>query len=426
MSDQRRERARTALRGAEYRPLWATARRRLERNGLTLVGTPLRLDGLDHDERVAIAGLLGVSAAGDQPLKVRLDVLDPTLRRGAAAIGLIEWLELLDGPLQNRPAERSQSRAAAEDAWEATEAHPVLADRPELVGWLAHVRRRGVATRLAGSAPAGARLVAQALDVVSKLPVHNHMLAALAAEHTGDAHALDRDQPLATILNGALEALSPDDLAEVDDRGGLADAYFWRRRWARFGVICDELSVSVLALNLPTDGSELIAGMLAEHRLFGEPVRLTLRQLGDTVLEAPSGTLVRVCESPAVMAHAATTLERDAAPLVCVEGVPNTAAWALLDLLAADGCRFAYHGDFDWGGLRIARSVIDRYGAEPWRFQRDDYLAAASLGRLSLGPPPTGAVASWAPGLVDAMTEADVAIHEEQVLDDLLADLAGS
>jgi len=60
------------------------------------------------------------------------------------------------------------------------------------------------------------------------------------------------------------------------------------------------------------------------------------------------------------------------------------------------------------------------------RFQRDDYLAAASLGRLSLGPPPTGAVASWAPGLVDAMTEADVAIHEEQVLDDLLADLAGS
>ena len=71
-------------------------------------------------------------------------------------------------------------------------------------------------------------------------------------------------------------------------------------------------------------------------------------------------------------------------------------AWALLDLLAADGCRFAYHGDFDWGGLRIARSVIDRYGAEPWRFQRDDYLAAASLGRLSLGPPPTGAVAQWA------------------------------
>lgn len=82
MSDQRRERA-IPLRGAEYRPLWATARRRLERNGLTLVGTPLRLDGLDHDERVAIAGLLGVSAAGDQPLKVRLDVLDPTLRRGA-------------------------------------------------------------------------------------------------------------------------------------------------------------------------------------------------------------------------------------------------------------------------------------------------------------------------------------------------------
>ena len=37
--------------------------------------------------------------------------------------------------------------------------------------------------------------------------------------------------------------------------------------------------------------------------------------------------------------------------------------------------------------------------------------------------PGAGATAPWAPGLVEAMTAHNVAIHEEQVLDDLLADL---
>jgi uncharacterized protein (TIGR02679 family) len=422
----------------EYEPLWAAARRRLERNGLRLEGTVLRLGELTDGQRRAIAGLMGTSAAADRPPKVRLEALDQTLRRGAASVGLIEWLELVGGPLQNRPARRSQERAASEEAWRTTSDHPVLADRPELFEWLAHVRRRGLATRVAGSAPGGARLVAQALDVVSRLPLHNVTLAALAAEVTGDAHALDRGKPLATILSGALNTVDvgvplPNGVdpsgdehlhGEPADGGVGAPASDWRRRWARFGVICDELSVSVLALNVPARGTNLIAGTLSDHGSWGEPVRLTLRQLSDAVLQVSAGTLVRICENPSVMAHAATTLEGDAAPLVCVEGVPNTAAWALLDLLAADGCRFAYHGDFDWGGLRIATSVIDRYGAEPWRFGRDDYRSAVERGRLPLGSPPTGASAAWSRGLVDAMSEADTAVHEELVLDDLLADLA--
>ena len=60
MSDERRESARSKLRGTDYWPLWAKALRRLERNGLSLEGTPLRLDGLEPDQRRAIAGLLGL------------------------------------------------------------------------------------------------------------------------------------------------------------------------------------------------------------------------------------------------------------------------------------------------------------------------------------------------------------------------------
>lgn len=52
----------------------------------------------------------------------------------------------------------------------------------------------------------------------------------------------------------------------------------------------------------------------------------------------------------------------------------------LLDALAATGCRFAYHGDFDWPGIALANRVIRRYEALPWRMGTADYerLAAHS------------------------------------------------
>jgi len=45
------------------------------------------------------------------------------------------------------------------------------------------------------------------------------------------------------------------------------------------------------------------------------------------------------------------------------------------------GCRrrrLRYHGDFDWGGLTIGNFVMREFGAEPWRFGKTDYLAAAA------------------------------------------------
>ena len=212
---------------------------------------------------------------------------------------------------------------------------------------------------------AGAELARRVLDVMAALPAHNVTLAQLAAQLTGDAHALDRDQALGRLSDAAIRVIDEaNDLPDAgDDNGPNGDvpaAYGWRRRWARQGVICDELSVSALALNLPASGEGLTSGVVFNHRRCGEPVRLTLRQLGDAKLEVPPGTLVRICENPSVLAHAATTLEGEAAPLVCVEGQPNSAVLALLNLLAADGAEFAYHGDFDWGGLRIATTVIER------------------------------------------------------------------
>ena len=122
-------------------------------------------------------------------------------------------------------------------------------------------------------------------------------------------------------------------------------------------------------------------------------------------------------------------------PLVCVGGQPSAAGWRLLDLLAAGNAGFRYHGDFDWGGIRIAdavrrRAAPSRSHWEPWRYDRDSYEAAATAmlaahdaaapPRLTGEPLPT----PWDPDLATAMARLDLRVEEELFLDTLLADLA--
>jgi uncharacterized protein (TIGR02679 family) len=89
--------------------------------------------------------------------------------------------------------------------------------------------------------------------------------------------------------------------------------------------------------------------------------------------------------------------------------------------LARAGAGLVYHGDFDWGGVHIANGVMRRHGAVPWRFSTADYLAREGGTPLRGRPAP----AIWDPALAPAMQRRARRLHEEQVIDDLIADLAG-
>jgi uncharacterized protein (TIGR02679 family) len=130
--------------------------------------------------------------------------------------------------------------------------------------------------------------------------------------------------------------------------------------------------------------------------------------------------IIHVCENPSVVSTAADRLGVQSAPLVCVEGQPRTGARLLLAQLAAAGARLMYHGDFDWGGIRIGNVVIGRHGAQPWRFASADYQATRG-GRALAGTP---VEARWDSTLAGAMRTAGRAVHEEHVMSDLLSDLA--
>jgi uncharacterized protein (TIGR02679 family) len=378
--------------------------RRTVRGAVTLSrATPAQRDAVDR--------LLGRRASGGSSITVRLEDLEGLLREAGICDTLSEAVEALTGPLIDGRARR----LAMEAAWAG-----VFADvdhggrRP----WLHELRTTGILKRLCRNDPAVARtLLARALQVERRLPAPGVPLAELAAAVTGDSHALDPGTPLGTVAVRIAAAV-----AKVEARDGSEG---WREVWTAAGVLCDELSAPVLTLNLPAGGETLTDRALRLHAGAGEPYRVTGRQL---LREPPAfgaalaGRTVYVCENPTVLAAAANRLGAHGAPLVCVEGQPRTAARVLLDRLAAAGVRLAYHGDFDWAGIAIANAVMRRHGAVPWRLSAADYRAARG-GRALRGRPEA---AAWDAALAGAMLEVGRAVHEEEVLDALLADLAAA
>ncbi len=338
--------------------------------GRPLTGT-VTLTGATAEQRRAAERLTGRPPRSATSLSVSLPELDRVLREsGAAPGGLAEAVELLTGPLRDR----NRDRLAAASAWAAAFAplDDAVAGRAELAGWRGWLDATGVVRRLAPAPDLALVLLSQVAAVLRRLPARGTPIGRLAAECCGDAHALDDGRPGGTLALSAVRALAGLPFAaEVS-----ADSR--RTAWARVGVHLDDLSSLVLCLGLPGDTGTALGRLLAVQREAGQPAVLTLRQLRCHDAALPAG-LVRVCENPVVVAAAADELGRGCPPLVCVGGQPSAAGWRLLDLLAAGGAEFRYHGDFDWGGVRIASAVrerVQRWG--PWRYDRDAYEAAAA------------------------------------------------
>jgi uncharacterized protein (TIGR02679 family) len=368
--------------------------------------------------RDRVAALLGELRRPTGDVPVSLVRLDGALRASRFGIGLIEALEALDGlPVRDRRAERAAVRGNLAAARHELAAHPAVRDHSELVQWVDGLDIRGLIAPSPGRSPA-----LLALNVLAQLPADGVNRAQLAHRVVGEAHALDDDAPLGRLVVRGIAALLGADVP--------ADATGRRELWEAAGVVSNPLTCHVLVLNLPMAGDGRIARRLRASAAEGMAERLLLSQLHAEPLDATplAGRIVRVCENPVVTERAEAALGRTAAPLICVEGWTNSAAARLLRAVHDAGARLAYHGDFDWPGVRIAAGITARFPAAPWRFRAADYLAAVngvdgSRGRLPLldgQPAPT----PWDPALAEAMAQAGMVVEEEAVLADLLTDLA--
>jgi len=424
------ERLRRLLGGPQLAGLRQRLRARYERGAAGVAFTLTRLTPL---ERRALAGLLGRTLKVGDSMRVQAAHLDEAIARAGLASDLRAALELLDGPVHDRRAQR----LAAEHTWQAMLA---CVAQPQLAALLSNAVGAGLLKRLCGSDPALATtLLSQAQRVLMKLPGRGISLARLAAEALGDSHGLDAGRPVATLVlrawgSGASLDSPPDSPGRPSDACGST-----REQWARLGVTINELALPALCLNLPVRGNAngdgpsasstassivALAGTLARGLAApGEPVHLSLRRL---LRRPPSwdavGRDVFVCENPNVVAIAADQLGATCAPLVCTDGMPAAAQQTLLTQLAAAGARLRYHGDFDWPGLSIGNFVMREFAAEPWRFGAADYLGACAGGTLTL-PAQDRVEARWDDRLTAAMAQQALAVHEEALVETLLADL---
>lgn len=407
------DRLRRLLGKPELAWLLTRLRKRLE-SGRPLTGV-VTLPKADPDQRRTVEQLLGRRAGGGTSVSVSLDDLDAMLRTNGAAPSLADAVRAVVGDVPDRVGQEAAARAA----W-ATALAPAddLAERRYSVQpWRDWLTSTGIVRRLKPVPEDAADLVAHAVRVIDDLPSPGVALGVLAARHTNDAHALDDGSPLATLVLAAARVL---DGQPPTGTGQAADR---RAAWSAVGVHRDELSSTVLCLGLPGGADSLVARVLGLAREAGEPCVLTLRQLGRDPVLGVGARRVWICENPIVVATAADELGADCPPLVCLNGQPSTAVIRLLELLARDGADFTYHGDFDWGGVRIANRLTQHFAWRPWRFDTAAYNEA--LGRLT-GQALAGrqAVAVWDADLSPRMAEVGRQIQEELLLPDLITDLA--
>jgi len=393
--------------------LWNAIRKRLENNHTNLTAVPLALKDLDGVEVEAVCGLLGQRRPETDSMKINLRRLDELLRESAVGHGLVEVLEAIGGPIRDRAGERVAKGAARLAVQMETRNHPAVHD-PAVERWVESVLRRGRLTRLETGGADPSETMQETLDSVHWLLANAEVLRAspiplplLAAEQMGDAHAIDPETPVGALVLDALMSLSSTD----DARGA----------WAAFGVQLDQVSSSVLALNLPGVDASICRAAQDDAQPFRISWRMVERGFG-LDHEAVEGMRIRVCENPAIVSLAADHLGTRCAPLICTEGMPGTVTTALLGSLADAGADLRVHADFDFGGVAIVRHLIGRCGVSPWRMSEASYLTACR-------GPSTDLVreiveTEWDPGLARSMNKHCRAIHEEAVASDLLADLA--
>jgi uncharacterized protein (TIGR02679 family) len=282
-----------------------------------------------------------------------------------------------------------------------------LADEEWAGQWVDWLRGSGAVTRLPRAVvlPVAVQVLARVL-ADGRAPIG---LAELASEVTGDAHGLDNGYPAAAlVLRGIAFALGVAPAASAAERRSL---------WQQVGVSTDEVSGTVITWGVRPPGNDRWSGMMRERADLGLITHLTVHELQRAASLVRAGEVVHACENPQVLqALAMVGVDR---PVACLSGNPAAAGVVLLAR-----CAVRYHGDFDWPGIAIARRVFG-LGAQPWRFGCSDY--AAGVERLPagnrLGLTGHAQATPWDEGLRAAMTTADVAVHEEALIDHLLTDL---
>lgn len=386
-------------------PLWGRVRNRLQSTGGVARGR-VTVPTATREQRHAVGDVLGSTVVRAQ-VTVDLAELEQRLVERTSYRSLAELVEAVTGrPLRNRPLERAERDARRLGPAEAVSG---VIDGPWVESWLAGLSQSGVLTR----APDGEAVALAAATVMREVLVRDsapRSRVELAARVLGDAHALDEDRLLHNVVVRALAAE-----AGIATPAGLIQR---RALWERHGVSNDSVSATCLVLGLAGTDSTAVARRLEAAAGAGDPVHVTAWDLRRGLAFDGPASDVLVCENPRVLEAIAETYGGGVA-VVCSSGQPNGVVLAVMTRLREAGRRLRYHGDFDWPGIAIANRLVAVAGVEPWLMEAEDY----ERGLHRSAPPLSGVAAQpcWSAELGAAMRGHGTVVHEETVLDDVLA-----
>ena len=408
--------------GAELPPLldprlrwfWEQIGRAADRRGdPALVEGSLSVRGaISPDERAAAIGLVGgrVLKQG-QSRTIDLSQLTLKLRvRGARLTPGAVAAHALGRRLALRAAADAERRRQEQELLtvfrDAARSMPNSLYEPDQI-W-ASLRRSGWIARLA-TIDEPERFLRSATAVVAALPPADMRVdrRRLAADATGDPHALDHGSPLARFV-----------IALLVGAGRIAPRQRPRDAWASVGVDSDDVVGGLTAVGLVPLGWNVPSSAA---------VTLPPRTLSRCEWPKPdsSDSWVFVTENPSV-ASAAADLAAGGVKvrLLCTSGTPSAEEIAAIARLPLQGWRIAVRADFDSAGLAHVAAVLEKTpGAVPWRMGAADYAESvqdvipdeATLEGLPDAP--------WDSQLSVVMRERGIAAYEEALLPALLEDL---
>ena len=395
-----------SLTASDLAPLWHDAARRLERNGLSWRGR-MNAPDMSPQSRLAVESLVGRRFIR----QLHLADLETGLARAGLGPDLAVALAQLGHPVSPATQLRRQRRAENDLVRQAVRDSAAPWPEPWASEWAESLIRGGI---LAGmDHDAATQLVASSRKVLDALGRNDNdrdrqpvSRVGLAAEVTGNAHALDRGTRLGRAMTKALTMM-----ADIDERDV----------WEQAGAHADLVSGAALTWNLPVAVEHPLSASVATSTALGLPFVFTQLALRSVPVTVTPGSLVVAVENPRVLEYAA---QRHAATaVVCTNGNPSNAVRMLLQQLLASGADVAYHGDFDAPGLAICARMI-QLGLRPWQMTTAAYeqaVAAADAAGVELPESEPAAVDTpWDPELTESFNRHLRIVHEERLLDTIV------
>lgn len=366
------------------------------------------------DERAAARGLIGgrILKAG-QSRRIDLSQLTRKLR--------VRGPSLTPGVVAAHALGRRLAQRAEADARRRQDEHQLLAVFGDELRSLQHhsfgdpdriwnsLRRSGWIARLM-TMDQPQRFLRSAVAVLAVMPAEGMRMdrRRLAADATGDPHALDHASALGRFVLAALAGAG-----RVEPRQRPRDA------WTSIGVDADDVIGGLTVVGIAP-----IGWRLAREAVVTLPPK-TLKRIEWPAPE-PAGSWVFVTENPSVASAAADAAACDApVRLLCTSGTPSAEEIDAIAGLAERGWRLAVRADFDAAGLAHVTAILARTpSAVPWRMKAGDYMASlqnvvAEEAALLEEVPET----PWDPELAATMRDWRVPAYEEFLLPLLLDDL---